>query len=86
MLGPKVYFKKSKLPSKKNLKGKYVILEPLKISKHSTDLFDNFSKDKKKLVWKYLPDGPFKTNKSFKKWANSFCLNKDPFFYAVYSV
>jgi RimJ/RimL family protein N-acetyltransferase len=85
MLGPKVCFKKSKLPSKKNLKGKYVILEPLKISKHSRDLFDNFSKDKKKLIWKYLPYGPFKTNKSFKKWAKSFCLNKDPFFYAVYS-
>ena len=85
MLGPKVYFKHSKLPSKKNLKGKSVILEPLKISKHSKDLFNNFSKDKKNLIWKYLPYGPFKTYKSFKKWARSFCLNKDPFFYAIYS-
>jgi RimJ/RimL family protein N-acetyltransferase len=85
MLGPKIYFKHSKLPSKKNLKGKSVILEPLKISKHSKDLFNNFSKDKKNLIWKYLPYGPFKTYKSFRKWTRSFCLNKDPFFYAIYS-
>ena len=85
MLGPKIYFKHSKLPSKKNLKGKFVILEPLKISKHSKDLFNNLSKDKKNLIWKYLPYGPFKTYMSFKKWARSFCLNKDPFFYTVYS-
>jgi len=85
MLGSKVYFKHSKLPSKKKLKGKYVVLEPLKINKHSRDLFNNFSKDKKNLIWKYLPYGPFKTYKSFKKWIKSFCLKKNLFFYAVYS-
>jgi len=85
MLGPKVYFKKSKLPSNKKLRGKYVILEPFKISKHSRDLFNNFSKDKKNLIWKYLPYGPFKTYESFRKWVKSFCLNKDPFFYSIYS-
>ncbi len=85
LLGPKVHFKKSRLPSNKNLKGKYVILEPLKINKHSRDLFKNFSKDKKNIIWKYLPYGPFKTYVSFKKWLKSFCLNKEPFFYAVYS-
>jgi RimJ/RimL family protein N-acetyltransferase len=84
MLGPKVNFKKSKLPSQKKLKGKYVILEPLKINKHSRDLFNNFLKDKKNLIWKYLPYGPFKTYINFKKWLKYFCLNKDPFFYAIY--
>jgi len=67
MLGPKVHFKKYKLPSRKNLKCRYVILEPLKINKHSRDLFKKFSKDKKNLIWKYLPYGPFKTYISFKK-------------------
>ena len=85
MLGPKIRFKKSKLPSSKNLKGKYVILEPLKINKHSKDLFNNFSKDKRNLIWKYLPYGPFKTYISFKKWLKSFCLSKDPFFYVIYA-
>jgi RimJ/RimL family protein N-acetyltransferase len=85
MLGSKIYFKRSKLPSKKKLEGKYVFLEPLKINKHSEDLFNNFLKDKKNLIWKYLPYGPFRTYESFKKWIKSFCLKKDPFFYAVYS-
>ena len=85
MLGPKVNFKLSKLPSKRNLKGKYVILEPLKINKHSKDLFNNFTKDKKNLIWKYLPYGPFKTYESFKNWSKGFCTKKDPFFYVIYS-
>jgi RimJ/RimL family protein N-acetyltransferase len=85
MLGAKVHFKNSKSPLKKQIKGKYVILEPLKISKHSKDLFKNYAKDKKNLIWKYLPYGPFKNYESFKKWVKSFCLHKDPFFYVVYS-
>ena len=84
MLGPKVCFKKSKLPSKQILKGNYVILEPLKINKHSKDLFNNFSRDKKNIIWKYLPYGPFKTHSIFKKWLKYFCLKKDPYFYAIY--
>jgi len=85
MLGFKINFKRSKLPSKKNLVGKYVILEPLKINRHSKNLFNNFSKDKKNIIWKYLPYGPFKNHISFKKWIKFFCLNKDPFFYAIYA-
>ena len=85
VFGNKINFKKAKIPSKKILKGKYVILEPLKINKHSRDLFSNFAKDKRNLIWKYLPYGPFKTYISFKKWLKSFCLSKDPFFYAIYA-
>ena len=44
MLSNKVNFKKAKIPSKKILKGKYVVLEPININKHSKDLFTNFSK------------------------------------------
>ncbi len=80
-MGFSVHFKKAKIPSKKTLKGKYVLLEPINISKHSKDLYINFLKDKKNRIWSYLPYGPFKTYGSFKKWAKSFCLNKDPFFY-----
>ena len=72
-------------PSKKNLNGKYVALEPININKHSKDLYVNFSKDRENRIWTYLPYGPFKTYVSFKKWLKSFCLNKDPFFYAIYS-
>ena len=80
-----VKFKKAKLPSKKKLIGKYCFLEPVNIKKHSKDLYKNFSLDKKNIIWTYLPYGPFKSHESFKKWLKSFCLNKDPFFYAIYS-
>ena len=84
-LGSIINFKKSKIPSKKRLIGKYCYLEPLNIKKHSKNLYDNFLKDEENIIWTYLPYGPFKTYKSFKKWLKSNCLNKDPFFYAIYS-
>ena len=80
-----VNFKKAKIPSKKNLMGKYVGLEPINLNKHSQDLYANFLKDKKNIIWNYLPYGPFKSYGSFKKWLKSFCLGKDPFFYAIYA-
>ena len=81
----KINFKKSKIPSKKKLIGKYCFLEPINIRKHYKDLYKNYSLDKKNIIWTYLPYGPFKSHVSFKKWLKSFCLNKDPFFYAIYS-
>ena len=84
-LGFSVKFKKIKLPSKKKLIGKYCFLEPINIKKHSKYLYKNFSLDKKNIIWTYLPYGPFKSHGTFKKWLKSFCLNKDPFFYAIYS-
>ena len=84
-LGFSVNFTKAKIPSKKILDGKYVALEPIKINKHSRDLYANFLKDKKNKIWAYLPYGPFNNYGSFKKWLKSFCLNKDPFFYAIYA-
>ena len=84
-LGFTVKFKKAKLPSKKKLIGKYCFLEPISIRKHSKDLYKSFSLDKKNIIWTYLPYGPFKSHGSFKKWLKNFCLNKDPFFYAIYS-
>jgi len=46
-LGPKVKFKKAKLPTKKKLFGKYPILELLNVNKHSKELYFQYSKDKK---------------------------------------
>jgi len=86
MLGSIVRFKKAKLPSKRKLIGKYCFLEPIDSRKHAKDLFNNFLKDKKNKIWTYLPYGPFKNYVNFKKWLKSFCLKKDPFFYAIYSI
>ena len=84
-LGPKVKFKKAKLPSKKKLVGKYTILEPLNVKKHSKELYYQYLKDKKNIIWTYLSYGPFKAYQKFEHWLKMFCLNKDPFFYAIYS-
>ena len=84
-LGPRIKFKKAKLPSKKKLIGKYTVVEPLNIKKHAKDLYLNYSKDKKNIIWTYLPYGPYKTFKKFRNWLKNFCLSNDPFFYAIYS-
>ena len=57
LVGPKVHFKKAKLPTKKKLIGKYCFLEPTNVQKHSKDLFKNFSKN---MLLALLFDCPFK--------------------------
>ena len=84
-LGKIVKFKKAKSPTNKKIIGNYCWLEPLNIKKHSLSLYKNFSKDKKNIIWSYLPYGPFKNYLSFKDWLKKECLNNDPFFYAIYS-
>ena len=85
MQGKKINFKKARTPLRKKLMGEYVILEPINLTKHATQLYKNFSADKKNIIWNYLPYGPFKNIKDFKTWLVKNCLTKDPFFYAIYS-
>ena len=80
----KVNFKKAKIPSKKRLNGKYCFLEPASSKKHSKDLFKNFSLDKKDIDWTYMPTGPYKTEKSLKKYLKAKNFTGNPFFYAIY--
>ena len=84
-LGFPVKFKKAKLPTKQRLVGKYSILEPINVNKHSKDLFKNFSLDKKGIDWTYMPTGPYKTEKSLKKYLKAKNFIGNPFFYAIYS-
>ena len=80
-----VNFRSAKFPSKKQLIGKYSILEPLNFKNHTEELFKNFSSDKTNTLWTYMPYGPFKNLSSFKNYLKKNCLNKEPFFYAIYS-
>ena len=75
-----VNFKKEKFPTKKRLVGKYSILEPINVKKHAENLYKNYSKDKKNLIWTYLPYGPFKNINQFKKWLGRCFLNMILFF------
>ena len=80
-----VNFKSAKFPSKKQLVGKYSILKPLNFKNHAGELFKNFSLDKTNTLWTYMSYGPFKNLLSFKSYLKKNCLNKEPFFYAIYS-
>ena len=80
-----VNFKKAKLPSKRKLIGKYSILEPININKHLKDLFNNFLLDRTKMLWTYMPVGPFKNILSLKNYLIDDKLTGNPFFYAIYS-
>ena len=84
-IGYSVNFKKAKLPGKKKLIGKYSILEPVNTNKHLKDLFNNFSLDRTKMLWTYMPLGPFKNISSLKNYLISDKLTGNPFFYAIYS-
>jgi RimJ/RimL family protein N-acetyltransferase len=80
-----VNYRSAKFPSKKQLVGKYSILKPLNFKNHAGELFKNFSLDKTNTLWTYMPYGPFKNLPSFKSYLKKNCLNKEPFFYAIYS-
>ena len=81
-IGFPVNFKKAKLPNKNFLKGTYTILEPINVTKHANDLFDNFLKDNKGKDWTYMSEGPFKEKKLFRKYLKD---KNNIFFYAIYS-
>ena len=80
-IGFPINFKKAKHPNKNFLIGTYTILEPINVTKHADDLFDNFSKDNKGKDWIYMHEGPFKEKTLFKKYLKG----KNNFFYAIYS-
>ena len=80
-IGFSINFKKAKLPNKNFLIGTYTILEPINVTKHADDLFDNFLKDNKGKDWTYMHEGPFKEKTLFKKYLKG----KNNFFYAIYS-
>ena len=57
----------------------------MNVKKHSKELYLEYSKDKKNIIWTYLPYGPHKNYLNFKSWLKSFSLKSDPFFYSIYS-
>jgi len=81
-IGFPVNFKKAKRPNKNFLIGTFTILEPINITKHVNDLFNNFLKDNKGKDWTYMPEGPFKEKSLFKKYLKG---KNNIFFYAIYS-
>ncbi|MCC2624928.1 MAG: hypothetical protein K0R14_801 [Burkholderiales bacterium] len=70
-------------PSCIKITGKYCILEPLDIRKHSADLFAAFLLNNESgETWQYMPFGPFNTLAAFEEWLTD-CINSYNVVYAI---
>ena len=72
-------------PPRDVLRGRYVSVEPLEITRHAADLFDAARLDESGEGWTYLPYGPFSHLSEFEDWMSATCLGQDPQFYAYVS-
>jgi len=68
-----------------SLEGKFVVLNPLKASDYSRDLFEANLLDKDGLNWTYLHYGPFETEVEYENWIMSIEGGDDPIFFAIIS-
>ena len=70
-------------PPHRTMRGKYCTLEPLRVEKHSADLFHANRRDRENRIWAYLPYGPFDTLQAYQQWLADTCLGDDPLFFAI---
>lgn len=70
-------------PDGRILNGRYVMLEPLSVSRHGAALFRSFANsDPEGLIWTYLGYGPFEDENTFLTWLRTKEESRDPLFYA----
>lgn len=70
-------------PAREVIDGRYCRLEPLDPARHAADLHAANSLDAEGRNWTYLPVGPFDSLESYREWLTSYCLGKDPMFFAT---
>ena len=70
-------------PKDISLDGDLVQLVPLKVEKHSFDLFEANTKDKEGRNWTYLSYGPFDSIEKYSEWIKIFEDGNDPVFFAI---
>lgn len=72
-----------KYPEQKKMNGNYCRLEPLNIDAHAKDLFEAYCLDKKRVLWTYLPYGPFENLGGYRQWLEKNCLSSNPLFFSI---
>ena len=72
-------------PEWRAMQGKYCIVEPTNIERHSADLFQANRLDRENRLWTYLPYGPFDTLDDYRQWLADACLSGDPMFFSIIS-
>ena len=70
-------------PGRRAMNGRYCVVEPLNLEKHSTDLFQAYRLDRENRLWIYLPYGPFDTVAEYRQWLAATCLGDDPMFFSI---
>ena len=73
----------STLPSRSQMHGRLVNLEPIDLDLHCADLFDAFALDTDGRNWTYLPHGPFTDIDAFGTWMAATCFEDDPLFHTI---
>ena len=69
-----------KMPKKITLKGNFVTLEPLNVTKHGEDLWMETGKDID--IWQYLFSGPFNSKQEFLLWLQTTEANLEKIYFA----
>lgn len=70
-------------PGRRAMDGRYCVVEPLSLEKHSIALFQANRLDREGRIWVYLPYGPFDTLEEYRQWLAATCLGDDPMFFSV---
>lgn len=70
-------------PPGKQLQGRFARLEPLRAELHAASLHAANSRDADGRNWTYLPYGPFDRLDAYRSWMESYCVGRDPLFYAI---
>ena len=73
----------STLPSRSQMHGRLVNLEPIDLDLHCADLFDAFALDTDGRNWTYLPHGPFTDIDAFGTGMAATCFEDDPLFHTI---
>lgn len=80
---PVVNWKPPTLVEGKPLTGKYCALSQLSVG-HADALYEANARDRKNLIWAYLPYGPFESAEVYKSWIAEVAGQADPWFYAIF--
>lgn len=70
-------------PRRRDLEGRWTVLEALEPFEHADGLYDAFAEDRDGRGWTYLPYGPFDGREAFAAWLDRDCTGEDPLFHAV---
>eukprot|EP01099_Mayorella_cantabrigiensis_P008141 TRINITY_DN7504_c0_g1_i1.p1 TRINITY_DN7504_c0_g1~~TRINITY_DN7504_c0_g1_i1.p1 ORF type:complete len:251 (-),score=60.92 TRINITY_DN7504_c0_g1_i1:129-842(-) len=74
-------WKPAQHPPRTPMTGKYCVIEPTDVSRHSEALFQAFELDRS--GWTYLRYGPFDKLSDFQEWLTNVSTLQDPLFFTV---